>query len=62
MPGSPIGKPNLVIMLGAPLTQQNFERIGIPILSDFFNVYVFDCLKWLGRSTDDIDFEKSKLG
>ena len=58
MPGSPIDKPNLVIMLGAPFTQQNFERMGIPILSDFFNVYVFDCLKWLGRSTDDIDFEK----
>jgi hypothetical protein len=42
----------IAILLGAPLTEQNFERIGIPYLSPCFDVIVFDCVPWLGRNTD----------
>jgi hypothetical protein len=48
----------VVILLGAPFTDQNFERIGIPYLSKHFNVIVFDCMEWMGRSQKDIEFKK----
>ncbi|MFJ9450903.1 hypothetical protein [Herbaspirillum sp. NPDC101397] len=44
----------IVILLGAPFTAQNFERTGIPYLSANFDVAVFDCLSWLGRSAEDV--------
>lgn len=49
-------KPNrIVILLGAPLTEQNFERIGIPYLSPYFEVVVFDCMVWLARCAEEIN-------
>jgi hypothetical protein len=40
----------IVILLGAPLTEQNFERVGIPYLSKHFDVMVFECTELLGRN------------
>jgi hypothetical protein len=47
----------IVILLGAPFTEQNFERVGIPYLSKHFEVMVFDCTVWLGRNTENIKFQ-----
>lgn len=44
----------IAILLGAPFTEQNFDRVGIPYLSPHFEVRVFDCLNWLGRNADEI--------
>ena len=41
----------VAILIGAPLTEQNFERFGIPYLSLYFDVIVFDCLAWVGRDS-----------
>ena len=40
----------IAILLGAPLSPQNLERIGIPYLAPHFDLVVLDCLPWLGRS------------
>jgi len=45
----------LSILLGAPLTKQNFERIGIPYLSRSCEVMVCDCTPWMGRSSVQTD-------
>jgi hypothetical protein len=39
----------IIILLGAPLTRQNYERIGVPELSKHFTVKVLDCNQILGR-------------
>jgi hypothetical protein len=44
----------IVILLGAPLTSQNFERIGIPHLSKHLQVIVYDCTILLGRDIKEI--------
>lgn len=49
----------IVILLGAPFTAQNFERTGIPYLSKYFKVIVFDCTQWLGRNTENIKYQKA---
>jgi len=52
---SQVTKPiRIVILLGAPLSEQNFERIGIPYLSPYFEVMVFDCMGWLERNAEDV--------
>ncbi len=51
-------KIRVVILLGAPLTTQNFERIGVPYLSKHFEVIIFDCMEWLGRNQGSIEFQK----
>lgn len=43
-------RPRIAILLGAPLNAQNFERVGIPYLSPYADIIVFDCKPWLGRS------------
>lgn len=43
-------KTKIVILLGAPLDEQNYERVGIPYLDQFFEVTVLDCMPWLGRA------------
>ncbi len=40
----------VAILLGAPLTKQNHERIGIPYLVRYFDVMVYDCTPWIRRS------------
>lgn len=53
------GKPNrIAILLGAPFTAQNYERVGIPYLSKHFEVIVFDCMRWLGRDGNAVDSER----
>jgi hypothetical protein len=47
----------IAILLGAPLSRQNFERVGIPFLSKEFNVIVFDFMPWLGRSSEGLHHE-----
>lgn len=37
----------IVILLGAPFTHQNFERIGVNELSRDFEVFVLDCNEWI---------------
>lgn len=49
----------IAILLGAPFSEQNYERIGIPYLTKHFEVIVFDCTKWLGRDTQDIDYKQA---
>jgi len=44
----------LVILLGAPLGEQNYERVGIPYLAPFFDVTVFNCMPWLGRFSNEV--------
>jgi hypothetical protein len=48
----------IAIVLGAPFTKQNYERIGVPYLSSSFQVVVYDCTEWLGRNTKEIKFIK----
>lgn len=49
----------IAIILGAPFTEQNFERIGIPYLSPHFEIFVFDCLGWLGRNVEEIKCKRA---
>jgi hypothetical protein len=44
----------IVFLLGAPLTEQNFNRLGIPYLSNHFEIVIFDCIGLLGRSREGI--------
>lgn len=50
-------KIRIVILLGAPLTLQNHERIGIPYLEKYFDVTVIDCMTWLQRDVTSINFQ-----
>ena len=47
--------PSVVILFGAPLTSQNYERLGIPYLKKYLNVIVYDCTSWLNRYTSDLN-------
>jgi len=47
--------PSVVILFGAPLTSQNYERLGIPYLKEHLNVIVYDCMSWLKRNTSDLN-------
>ena len=49
----------IAILLGAPFSEQNYERIGIPYLSANFELTVYDCTKWLGVNTNKIQFKKA---
>ncbi len=46
----------IAILLGAPFTEQNYERTGIPYLKDKFNVVVFDCNSWLRSGFSEVKF------
>ncbi|MCS6765357.1 MAG: hypothetical protein MO847_02520 [Candidatus Protistobacter heckmanni] len=37
----------VVVLLGIPFNDQNYERTGVAHLSRFFNVTVLDCNRWL---------------
>jgi len=51
---SEIEKPRIVILLGAPYTSQNRNRIGVPYLEKDFKLMVLDCCELLGRPTDHV--------
>src|SRR3546814_5166052 len=50
-------RPCIAILLGASLSDQNLERIGIPYLSPHADIVVFDCMPWLGRSDAGLHHE-----
>jgi hypothetical protein len=41
----------ILLLLGAPFTKQNYERIGIPFLARNFTVIVFQCMDWIERGS-----------
>jgi len=49
-------KPVIAILLGAPFTSQNYERIGVPYLKVNFEVVVLDCNPWLRARYDSLFF------
>lgn len=48
----------IAILLGAPFTEQNYERTGIPYLKDKFNVVVLDCNYWLRSGFSELKFSE----
>jgi hypothetical protein len=53
-------KIKILLLLGAPFTEQNYERIGIPYLEKNFSLIVFQCMEWLDRPFDADFFEPKK--
>jgi hypothetical protein len=49
-----IEKPRIAILLGAPYTSQNRNRIGVPFLDKDFELMVLDCCELLGRPTNHV--------
>lgn len=47
----------IAILMGTPFTAQNYERIGMPYLSKYFEVIVFDCTRWLQRDHEGYECE-----
>lgn len=43
-------RPKIVLLLGAPFTEQNIDRMGLEVLSRNFEVVVFDCMPWMNRT------------
>ena len=52
----------VALLIGTPLTEQNFERFGIPYLSLYFEVIVFDCLHWVGRDSNSVKCKRVNWG
>ncbi|CAN2170982.1 hypothetical protein MCEMRE20_00054 [Candidatus Nanopelagicaceae bacterium] len=50
----------IAILLGAPLTSQNLERIGSVTLNHYFEVIVLDCLSWVYPDSSYCVFEKTE--
>ncbi|MCT7958214.1 hypothetical protein [Laspinema palackyanum] len=48
----------IALLLGAPFTEQNYERIGIPYLKHKFNVVVLDCNTWLRSGFSELKFSE----
>ena len=48
----------VAILMGAPLTQQNYERVGIPYLSPYFEICVVDCMGLLKCNISENRFVK----
>ncbi len=53
-------KIKILLLLGAPFTEQNYERIGIPYLEENFSIIVFQCMGWLDRPFGTEFFEPKK--
>jgi hypothetical protein len=51
-------KPNLFVLLGAPLNTQNISRCGLPQLRSRFNLITLDCREYLGRIIDETELTK----
>lgn len=49
---------SLVIIVGSPLTENIYERIGANELSLSFDVQVFDCIEWTRKMSYEIDYRK----
>ena len=52
----------ILLLLGAPFTKQNYERIGIPFLVKNFTVIVFQCMDWIERGPTPINLVEKKWG
>ena len=44
----------IAILLGAPFTEQNIDRLGLRYLTQFAEVHVFDCSKLVGRNNENV--------
>jgi hypothetical protein len=49
-----VPRPHLAILLGAPFTAQNIERLGLHQLAPHCEIHVFDCARLIGRNPDAI--------
>ncbi|MCT7968527.1 hypothetical protein NG799_19650 [Laspinema sp. D1] len=49
-------KPLIAILLGAPFTEQNYKRTGVPYLKESFDVIVLDCNPWLRVGFQKLSF------
>jgi hypothetical protein len=53
------GKPiRIAILLGSPLTQDIFRRIGMPYLSTAFDVTIIDCANWVRVAMNDLIYKR----
>lgn len=50
--------PQIVILLGAPFTEQNYYRSGVPYLMKRCHVVVLDCMRWVAPGSDRIQFAR----
>ncbi len=44
-------RPRIAILMGAPLSAQNFARTGVAFLAPHAELILLDCKAWLGRDT-----------
>jgi hypothetical protein len=56
-----VDKELLVILVGSPLTENIYRRIGAKELSAHFEVVVVDCLKWVRHFSESLEFTKKVL-
>jgi len=48
----------IAILLGSPLTQDIFYRIGMPYLADTFDVTIIDCANWVRVEMEKLTYKK----
>ena len=53
-------KTKVAILLGAPLTPQNLERICAETLAQKFEIIIIDCLSWIYPKSINTSFEKAE--
>ncbi len=57
--GAAQARPRVAILLGAPFTDQNVERLGLLSLAQHFDVFVVDCARLIGRNPDAIAAQRA---
>jgi len=55
---SAVNKVTICVLMGIPLTKQNYFRFGIPYLAKYFNVIVIDCTKLVYVNAKYIGYDK----
>lgn len=48
----------VAILLGSPFTEDIYDRIGVPCLSETFDVDVIDCTRWVRSGTTPVAFQR----
>ena len=48
----------IAILLGSPLTEDVFRRIGMPYLSTAFDVTIIDCANWVRVAMNDLNYKR----
>lgn len=54
--------PCIAILLGAPFTEQNLDRIGMRYMNMHAKFVIFNCSPWIGRFDKDIDQDQKNWG